>query len=436
MTDSVVSGDSPTVSPLVNSRKIRVPKLPTEAQKISETNVEFRYRLQDVAREILSAKDERLRNCLKRIAPMSATVEVRRNVTAGTAHFRGLEQCSRVWTCPCCAQRISARRRDELTQAIAASKLLGFSMAMVTYTLRHDGSETLEQLLEGLQESLRRFKSGRGFQDIKDEYGIVGSVKTLEMTYGENGWHPHVHELVFFDGELPRGAVGGLEKWLKSRWLGSLQKLGCNASWEYGCHVETANSKIADYIAKWGCEPKEREFGVETELTGSNTKKASRDGLTPFQLLECYDVGDFHAAALYEEYAAAMEGKRQLVWAKGTRALLKMPDELPDEQLSMLEEVPQVFTAVELGSEAWRLILLYQLRGRLLALVAAGDWDRLRVLLFQHQIRARIATEPPADEMTIIPPVPAVVSNMLASVPGSAEHIAPVLPGFAKTEYR
>lgn len=378
-------------------RKIRVPILPDDDDKPIESHTEYRYRLQVLAREIVGDRDQRLYHCLRRPAPGAAFVEVRRTPEQGSAHYCNLEVCSRVWTCPCCAGRISNERRKELSDALAAAKLKGYFPILVTYTLRHDWRDNLSDLLNGLKASLRKFKSGRAYQDIKSEYSVLGGIRALENTYGENGWHPHIHELMFLEKPISGMELSGLQKWLADRWIESLRSLDFDASYAHGIDVRTADSDIADYIAKWGREPKEQTWGVEHEIAAAPAKRAHRDGLTPFQLLECYGGGDERAGKLFDEYAHALAKSHQLEWSRGLHALLTLPEPLADDQLPLFEETETTYTAVEIGTHAWSQVVKFGLRGPLLWLVAMGDWTTLEALLKNYGISATIWREPPAD---------------------------------------
>lgn len=387
-------------SVLSTDRKICVPILPSDEGRILESALEYRYRIQGLAREILGDRDKRLKYCLRRNRPGTEAVEVRRDPDAATSHFRNLELCSRVWTCPVCSARIANKRREELSESLAAAKLLGLHAVLVTYTLRHSWRDKLETLLSGLISSLGAFKSGRGWQDIKAEYGIVGGIRVLEPLYGENGWHPHFHELIIMDEHLSPQECSGLRKWLADRWMHCLKKFDLDTSFAYGVHVTNADSKIAAYIAKYGREPIEKEYGIEHEIANAGSKTGSHDLLTPFQLLESYDIGDKRAEGLFIEYAEAMSRRHQLVYSKGLRALLKLPELVADEQLPLIEdEAPALYTAVEIDQINWTRVLLFDLRGALLWLVAVGDWTTLRALLRKYQIHAEIHTEPPAEQI-------------------------------------
>lgn len=385
-------------SSLGNDRKIRVriPEVP--ASPDDESPNEYRFRLQKAARSVYGNYDSRLAGCCIRPLPTAAAVEVVRNPETNSAHFRGLEQCSRVWTCPVCAQRITNERRKELAFALAAAKKKGWTAILVTYTLRHSGQDFFAALLMALQAAVRDFKSGRAYQDIKREYGIQGGIKALETTYGEYGWHPHVHEIIFLDVPAANVNIHGLKKWLADRWLAMLDKQGRSATFEHGLDVRTADSDIAEYIAKWGHEPKEMSWGAESEVAGAPNKKAHRDGLTPFQILEAAGAGDISARLLFREYAQVMEGKRQLVWSPGLRALLEMPDDLPDEQLPLFDATPESYTIITISPEEWKRCCIYELQSKILSFAGIGAVTALREVLARREIRAQIH-EPPAESV-------------------------------------
>lgn len=382
---------------LGTDRKIGVPLPQLPIPPDDETPTEYRFRLQKWARSCFGNFDHRLNGCCIRPLPGGWGVEVIRNPGTNTAHFVGLEQCSRVWTCPVCATRISHERRKELSFALAGAKLRGYTAVLVTYTLSHGASDLLEHVLGGVLASLRDFKSGRAWQAVKHEYSVVGGIKALELTYGENGWHPHVHELLFLDVPSEKLNVYGLKKWLVDRWQDVLSKHGFHASSERGVDVQTADSKIADYIAKWGREPREQAYGAEHEIARGTSKKAHRDGLTPFQLLEAVSGGDARARVLFQEYARCMEDKRQLVWTAGLRALLEMPDELPDEQLPLFEDTPENYAVIEISKQEWRRCCVYELHALLLALAGEGATEAIRAVLAARDIKAMVH-EPPLRE--------------------------------------
>lgn len=413
-------------SPLGTDYKTHVPNLPDAARFKDESPIEYRYRLLHLAQRVQGIHDPRLNKCQQQLAPNTAMVEVRVNPETKTSHYRGLFVCNRGWTCPVCALRISNERREELTQAFVAAKKLGFGVVMVTYTLRHTEQDSLESLSNGLRDALGRFKSGRGWQDIKSEYDVLGTIRALETLYGKNGWHPHIHELLFVQKSINPAGLAGLQQWLSDRWKSQLQKEGFDASYAHGIHVETAESKIAEYITKWGHEPKEKTWGADHEIAKLASKRTHSEGLTPFQLLECFGAGDKRAAALFQEYAAAMATRLRLRWSEGLRALLTLPPELMDEQLE-LPETPLTYTAVEFTALEWKKVCAYEVHALVLGLASVGAIFALRAVLSQRGIHPVYHEQP---------------ETPVKSVEALAEELAEVLPdqtaipGFSQTEYR
>jgi len=406
--DQNESANSSLDSALGNDRRHCVPILPPIDDQNRESSTEYRYRIQGLARELLVHHDPRLQRCLRVTAPFSGPiVEVRRNPDTSTSHYKNLELCSHVWNCPCCAARISTHRRDELSKALAAAKLRGWQPVLVTYTLQHNCRDAFTDLIRGLLEALRLFKSGRAYQEIKAEYGLQGGIRTLEILYGENGWHPHIHELLFLDlGDTKFTPVmaAGLRQWIADRWIPCLRKFDLDASYAHSIDVRIADSAIAEYIAKHGRMPRERLDGVEQELAGAANKRGRHDSLTPFQLIEAYEYGDKRAGDLFREYAETMSGRHQMAWSPGLRAKLELPEEIADAEIPGFEEVESTYTAVEIDQANFSKLALYELRGTLLLLVAAGEWELLAELFTRYGIKATIHTSAPEVAPAPAPP--------------------------------
>lgn len=337
-----------------------------------------KYHLQSVSGGLL--KTERVSRCMKAIAPHKHNVEVVRHSDGG-ASFKNLMRCGSVWTCPVCASIITEKRREELMLGIAGWR---GSVVMVTYTLSHQKFHDLEHVFTILRDARRFFKSGREFQSIKKMYGWAGSVASIEVTHGKNGWHPHVHELVFISKE------GGkdhkfLKNALKTRWVHSVDKSGGHTDMEHGLDLTKADSEIYGYIAKFGRLPRNAEhedkktWRLDQEIAKSAVKKGKLNGRTPMQLLEDYDKGDTKAGRLYCEYARVFKGKKQLYWSRGLRDLLGLNDEIEDEEITEnADEDTQGQTVAIINLVQWRTILGNKWRGHVLKLVRAGELAKLR----------------------------------------------------------
>ena len=128
------------------------------------------------------------------------------------------------------------------------------------------------------------------------------------MTRTTNGWHPHIHTLLF----LPESfsfSDDGISK-LQQIWSRSVKRAGGEADPEIGLSIQLGD-KAGLYICKLG-----------SELQGQECK-ASCD----FQQL----LVD-RKKSLVQEYLFALKGVRWLRWSKGLRAMLPKPD-LTDNQI-------------------------------------------------------------------------------------------------------
>ena len=69
-------------------------------------------------------------------------------------------------------------------------------------------------------------------------------------------------------------------------------------------------------------------------MTKGHLKQGIKDGhVSPFGLLDLYGEGDENAGRKFQEFTKVFKGKRQLVWSKGLRDLLKVGEQKPDEEI-------------------------------------------------------------------------------------------------------
>ena len=57
-------------------------------------------------------------------------------------------------------------------------------------------------MLEGQKNALKIFWGGRAGRDLFNSIGKFGHIIATEVTYGENGWHPHFHILLFLNNSV------------------------------------------------------------------------------------------------------------------------------------------------------------------------------------------------------------------------------------------
>ena len=321
---------------------------------------------------------KRVRTCGKK--PRSTAVTIKTGGKGKSAGFGNLETCGSLSACPTCSKKISAVRADEIGRAITSWCGKGNSVGFFTFTLRHFAGMDLQTTWEGgLQKAWSSIISSRKYKiEIKDRYDIVGYIRVVEVTTGENGWHPHIHCLFFFDGKKSQDQVSDLGAEMFNLWSsalvkqcfpaplrivkqedGSTKTLGVDARL-----VVDASLALGQYFSKsiypLGSKTYEaNKTGLEMAL-GGISKFARFGNATPFQLLKYFsDTGDSFALELWQEWERVSKGKRIHLWSNGLRKLLDLPImEKTDEQIASEDEAGEILVCIP--SKQWALLVRFR----------------------------------------------------------------------------
>ncbi len=247
------------------------------------------------------------------------------------ARLTGVVTCGMVWTCKVCAARVAEQRREELQRAIVAHVATGGHAYLLTLTAPHDRALRLAEFRRLFTKALQKFKNSRSYKGVRERFGHIGSVRSLELTWTqENGWHLHSHDLYFAKPGLD-GDMHALDD-LRSAWVGALIKVGLGDQSKITWMMEHAldlrgGQAAADYVTKFGHDAK---HGLSGELVRSHAKRGVQnfDGVswTAFQLLSWAGKGDDLAACLFREYAEAMADARMLYWSPKLKARVGIID--------------------------------------------------------------------------------------------------------------
>lgn len=341
-----------------------------------------RWELQHTAQRLLP-KQKQLQRCHCTRLRGKAGVEIWRGKRS--ASFRGLIQCGSVWICPPCAAKIAEHRAKDLQKGIDYALYVGHGVMMTTLTFRHFRVDTLKELIRLFPLALRYLKSGRAYQQLQKDFGIIGEVRALEVTHGDaNGWHPHTHAIVFTNRVLTRAERFAFECRLYLLWRAACARAGLgDPTFEHGVHVRPAK-EAADYVAKWG---------FANEVTRSHIKRAKGKGRTPFQLLADAGAGDKRAAWLFREFAECFKGRRQLYYSPGLRQRIGINEELTDQEALALEpEEKELVCVVE--PDQWRLVVRYRMRNAVLTAAMQGAAAVAEVL---EELRRRVLRDVGTD---------------------------------------
>jgi hypothetical protein len=254
--------------------------------------------------------------------------------------------CKAVWVCPVCGAIIRQQRGKDIEKGVNRWHMAGGGVYFVTVTIRHSRSDSLKSLLDLMTDAWRRTVSGRIWAGYRDDWGLVGYTRTLEMTYSlQNGWHPHFHFLYFTDEPANDQLAATMRQAIYDRFTACLARAGAKAGnipnlW-HGVDVQpvTTNGKVLGvYVSKLG--------SIAAEVSASQTKQGRLPGhLDPFQLL---DINQDWAKAAWQDYASATKGKRSIYFSRDMREKLGIADK-DDEKVvdDALEGKHDVVCAVD-----------------------------------------------------------------------------------------
>ena len=279
------------------------------------------------------------------------------------AHYSGLTRCSSVWWCPLCAAKISERRRAELVSAVAVVKAMGWQVLLMTLTIPHGLGDDVKLILDKMLNAYRKMTTSRAGLALKAMLGIEGTIRGLEVTDGENGFHPHLHVLVFAQ---PTFTVNSFQAGYLSLWQDACVKAGLpRPSDERGLKVDDG-AKAEKYVTKWG---------LEEEMTKGHIKTSkSKNGMTPWDMLRDVLKNDSERSrARFYIYAMAFKGRRQLVWSKGLKVRLGVI-ETTDEELNAIEE-EHASVLAELTDKDWQAVLWARCESSLLDIAENNQKD-------------------------------------------------------------
>lgn len=263
----------------------------------------------------------------------------------GKAFYAGLQVCANVHACPLCRAKIAERRRLEVQAGIDAAKANGWRVVMFTQTVRHGIGDDIRTLIGQICDAQRDFTGTRRAMAWRKAIGVQGFIRSLEITYGQHGWHPHFHCIVFLkDCDLSHEQ---LEAEGFALWRDCAIKNGLPEPLPGpGFQVQGAEQAGA-YVTKWG---------MAEELTKGASKTARGKGVTPEQLLDLYAQGDKQAGALFCTYVEAMKGRSTLRWSPGLKNKLAV-EVLTDEEIAERVEDENAEHFANITGHAWLYIV-------------------------------------------------------------------------------
>lgn len=358
-----------------------------------------RYELQRVAQRILRGVPHprtggywRTVDCFGRVSP--GGMAVRMTPAIDRASYVGVCVCGSVWVCPVCSARISELRRMEIAAAHAVHAAAGYRSLMLTLTVPHDLRDELSVLLGrrraqgrvGLAGAIHRYRQDRQVRHVVDMLRRTGFVRATEITRGAHGWHPHYHELWLVEVDEDDRLRMLAQRELLRAWQRACCNSGLDEPNHHGVDLRWAWD-VSTYLVKVGRDAGEpldldlraiaqaersRRWSAARELVAAGTKRARRGNRNPWQLLRDAGDGDADARAAFAEFARATLGQRQLVWSRGLKAALAIPERSDDELARHVDEDSYLVTVIP--AARWRALLSlpWDWRPRVLELAEEG----------------------------------------------------------------
>lgn len=308
------------------------------------------YRMQDTSRHALG--NHRIGVCHR--VPLASTdrVPIYRHNKTKKARYGGLATCGLAWLCPVCATRLARRRRLLLQYIVGKMAGLGYKHSMVTYTLRHGVDDYLPTVLGSLLEAYRQTKEGAPYVRFKKKFGVIGGIKSVEINYGDNGWHPHIHELLFHKVDA---SPEDLDDAIRPRWEAALKRQGRDAN-EHGIDVQQSHEHTYEYISKYGHMPME-EWGIAHEMTQQAKKKAKMNSRSSMQIL--YDLSKryrYKDVKLWRELAVATYKRAIMFIPHNICELVNVPMLKDDIEAFDAAQEPDETMFADLHLELWYVI--------------------------------------------------------------------------------
>lgn len=287
------------------------------------------------------------------------------------AFYAGLRKCCSVWLCPVCAAKIAERRASLLQNCIDLAVAREWHVYLLTATTPHGIGDDLKIVLKRLLKAWNSVTGNRPGKAVKETLQIEGTIRALEVTYGDkNGFHPHLHVLVFSRLKVPPDI---LEYFYTPLWQDCCVKAGLSRPDDlHGLTVQSAEMAAA-YVAKG-------LWGLPQEMTKGYQKTAKSDkGMTPWGfLMEVLENDSKRHEGLFFIYADAFKGRLQLSPSKGLYEKLGVKDQT-DEELTAVEEESALVLS-EITDEQWRSVLITRCEASLLDL-AERDPSQVKIFL-------------------------------------------------------
>ena len=317
----------------------------------------------------------------------------------GYAYTTGLQTCKSVWACPICSFKIRTKRAIEIAVAIAVHRAKGGSVMLLTLTTQHSFGESLDEVWDQVQETWSWLIKHYRYTQLRKRLGLA-FIRTIEVMHGLNGWHPHLHVLLFSDVEIDpfdtRDQYHEIARIFHDLWIDHMKtEYGRDVRSSYGVDLRMVKADDAKGVGTY-CT----KAGYEVAMADGKEGRA-RTSRHPFAIAyDAVETGDTQSIALFREWIKGSHGRHMWSWSKGLREAVGLGPEKTDEELAdeADETVGRICT---ISKKLWRQIITTRigLRARFLAALDNGraGLDQAIGLLLDHGLGVQVETRSPGD---------------------------------------
>jgi hypothetical protein len=296
------------------------------------------------------------------------------------AGIGGVLRCGAIWACPTCSVKIMLYRAFQLDKIITWNAERRGTTALLTVAVSHKKYHTLRKVRKAITSGWSGITDSYAWKKWRKELGLDHYVRGVECTITENnGWHLHIHALLFFDGPVSKEIVESFTDSIYEEWSKGIKKAGLTASRKRGIDIQIgrkAIERLGKYLSK-----------MALETAASRIKKRKDNeyaGRSPWEVLD-----DFVATGLaddwdiWKEWVKGSKGMHQLHFSKGLKKLvLEDEEDLTEEQIAQMDEGGK--TIAHLSASAWKFV--YQVQEQVLFLTEDQGPEGLYDWLDQHKL--------------------------------------------------
>lgn len=235
-------------------------------------------------------------------------------------------RCGSVWACSVCSHVQAMAERSAISQAVTNAQAIGWTVWFLTTTIAHDHDTSLADEMQQVADARRSWRNRAAWKSAAKEAGYRGSIRVLEITLGENGWHLHVHELLFCEKRTDMWKTdGGMRAWSKACLDAGVKPISEDAQF---CR-QVRPGHDANYMTKWS---------ISDELTDPQQQKLSPN-YTVWELADRAAAGDQYCLFKWHEYEEATFGRKRVYWSADLKTLLTIEEQPKEDEIVSEEQI-------------------------------------------------------------------------------------------------